>query len=490
MNFSRKLGRKLLKYGLVVLLAAMMVGWGRSPALAVTPRHYTDLQFPPAPEIKIPDYTQFELANGIRVFLLENHDLPLVGGSVMVHTGDRLEPADKTGLAGIVGNVLRSGGTRSHPAEGLNLLLEQRAAAIEAGIDTTSGTASFTTLSEDLDEVFSLFAEMLRQPAFPQEKIDLTKTQIQGAIARRNDNPQSIAGREFQKLIYGDESPYARTIEYTTLDKISRGDVMSFYQQYFQPKNILLGIVGDFNSAKMRSLIEIKLGDWKGSTTVSQNLPSASQAKLGGVFLVNQPQLTQSSIQIGHLGGKLNDPDYAALSVLNEVVNGLGGRLVNSLRSRQGLAYRVYAYWSPGFDFPGTFVAGGQTRSSATVPFIQSVLAEIEQVRDRPITEAELTSAKESVLNAFIFWFATPAQTLGRYMSYEYYGYPTDFIFRYQKAVAATTVADIQQAAQRHLKPDRLVTLVVGNAAAMQPPLSAIGMQGKVTELDVTIPQP
>ncbi|MBW4657136.1 MAG: insulinase family protein [Drouetiella hepatica Uher 2000/2452] len=478
----------MLKYGLMVLLAIAMVGWGRSPALA-TPRHYTDLQLPPAPEIKIPNYTRFTLSNGIQVFLLEDHDLPLVGGSAMVRTGDRLEPSDKTGLAGIVGNVMRSGGTRDHSAEALNLILEQRAASIETGIDTTSGTASFTTLSEDLEAVFGLFAEVLRQPAFPQEKIDLAKTQIQGAIARRNDDPEGIAGREFQKLIYGAESPYARTIEYATLDKISRNDVMSFYQQSFQPSNILLGIVGDFDSVRMRSLIKAELEDWEDKTLVSQIIPSAAQAQLGGVFLVDQPQLTQSSIQIGHLGGKLDDPDYAALSVLNEVMNGLGGRLVNSIRSRQGLAYSVYAFWSPEFDFPGTFVAGGQTRSEATVPFIQSTLAEIEQVRDRPITETELTNAKESVLNAFIFRFATPAQTLGRFMRYEYYGYPPDFIFRYQKAVETTTIADVQQAAQRHLKPDQLVTLVVGNAAAMLPPLSTIDENGKVTELDVTIPR-
>ncbi|NJR66875.1 MAG: insulinase family protein [Leptolyngbyaceae cyanobacterium CRU_2_3] len=486
--------RKLLKYGLVGLLAVawVMLGWGKLPALAVTPRHYTDLQLPPAPEIKIPDYTQFQLANGLQVFLLEDHELPLVGGSAMVKTGDRLEPADKTGLASIVGEVMRSGGTRNHPPEVLNALLEQRAASVETGIDTTSGTASFSALSEDLDEVFGLFAEVLRDPAFPQDKIDLTKTQWQGSIARRNDDPEGIASREFQKLVYGPISPYARTVEYATLNPISRSDLEQFYQRYFQPDAILLGIVGDFDSAEMRSLIEAKLGDWQPNSDIETKtaLPEVSQAKAGEMFLVNQPQLTQSSIQMGHLGGKLDDPDYAALSVLNEVMNGMGGRLVNAVRSRQGLAYSVYAYWSPEFDFPGVFVAGGQTRSDATVPFIQSTLAEIEKIRTSPITQAELTSAKDSVLNAFIFRFATPAQTLGRFMRYEYYGYPPDFIFRYQKQVEVTTIADVQRVAQAYLKPEQLVTLVVGNAAAIVPPLSAIAPNGKVTEIDITIPQP
>ena len=479
--------QKRIAYLLAVTAIAffVLIG-GRSPALAVTPRHYTDLQLPPPPEIKIPDYTRFQLKNGLTVFLLEDHELPLVGGTAMIHTGNRFEPAAQTGLANIVGTVMRSGGTQAHPADALNQRLEQRAASVETGIDMTAGTASFSALSEDLTEVFGLFAEVLRQPAFPQEKLDLAKTQWRGSIARRNDNPSGIMSREFDKLIYGADSTYARTVEYTTLNQIERSNLLSFYQQYVQPNNLLLGIAGDFDSAKMRSLIESKLGDWRSSALPPMPLPPVAQATTGGVFLVDQPQLTQSSIQIGHLGGKLNDPDYAPLTVLNEVMNGLGGRLVNTVRSRQGLAYSVYAYWSPEFDYPGTFAAGGQTRTEATVPFIQATRAEIEKVRTSPITVAELQNAKDSVLNAFIFRFATPAQTLGRFMRYEYYGYPKDFIFEYQKQVAATTIDQIQKAAQTHLKPENLVTLVVGNKAAIAPPLSTL--DSKVTELDVTIP--
>jgi zinc protease len=485
---KRQIGYTVLSFAVVLLV---VLGWGRSPALAMTPRHYTDLQLPPAPEIKIPDYTQFELPNGIQVFLLEDHELPLVGGSAMIRTGDRLEPAEKTGLASITGEVMRSGGTQNHPADALNQILEQRAASIETSIDTTLGTASFSGLSEDLEEVFDLFVEVLRQPAFPSDKIELSKTQWRGSIARRNDDPEDIAGREFQKLIYGTNSPYARTVEYATLDQISRSDIVQFYQQYVQPSHLLLGIVGDFESARMRSLIEAKLGDWQTSPTAVETitLPDVSQAQQGKVFLVNQPQLTQSTIQIGHLGGELRDPDYAPLSILNEVLNGLGGRLVNTVRSRQGLAYSVYAFWSPQFDFPGTFVAGGQTRSDATVPFIQSTLAEIDKIRAEPVTEEELKNAKDSVLNAFIFRFATPSQTLGRFMRYAYYGYPADFIFQYQKQVETTTAEQVQQAAVKHLKPEQLVTLVVGNGAAFSPPLQTIAPNGQVTEIDVTIPQ-
>ncbi|NJN57735.1 MAG: insulinase family protein [Leptolyngbyaceae cyanobacterium SL_5_9] len=485
--------KKLIRYSFIALatIAMILLGLGRMPALAQTARHYTELEFEPLPEIQLPDYSRFELDNGIIVYLLEDHELPLVGGTAMFHTGERLEPNDKVGLASITGSVMRSGGTVQHPPDELNLLLEQRAASVETGIDPTTGTASFSALTEDLTEVFGLFAEVIRQPAFPQDRVDLLKSQIRGGIARRNDDPDEVAGREFQKLVYGTQSPYARTVEYATLDNISRDDILGFYQQYFHPNNMILGIVGDFESEEMRSLIEAAFSDWQPNPNLEAQLelPEVAQAQTG-IFLVDQPQLTQSYIQIGHLGGQLNNPDHAALTVVNEVLNGFGGRLTNEVRSRQGLAYVVYAYWNPRFDFPGTFIGGGQTRTDATVPFIQSVLAEIERIRTAPISEAELTRAKDSVLNAFIFNFQDPGQILARLMRYEYYDYPADFIFQYQRQVEETTIEDVQQAAQEHLKPENIVTLVVGNAAAIQPPLNSLGSNVEVTQIDITIPEP
>jgi zinc protease len=388
----------------------------------------------------------------------------------------------------MVGEVMRTGGTAEHSGDELNQILEQRAAAVETGIGTTSGSASFSTLSEDLDTVFDLFAEVIQEPVFAPEKLELAKRQQAGQIARRNDDPDDIVGREFQKLIYGDKSPYARTVEYATLNNISREDLVAFYEKYVHPENMILGIVGDFDSAKMRSRIQEKFGKWKPASEPPQlSVPSASQSKTGGIFLVNQPQLTQSYVQMGHLGGQFNSPDYAALDVLNQVMNGFGGRLFNEVRSRQGLTYSVYGYWNPSYDYPGMFIAGGQTRSDATVPFIKAILSEIEQLRKAPVTPRELAYAKDQVLNSFVFNFQDPSQTLSRLMRYEYYGYPEDFLFRYQRGVKATTIEDVQRVAQKYLQPDQIVTLVVGNASAINPPLTSLSTD--VTSLDIRIPE-
>ncbi|MGH2412232.1 MAG: M16 family metallopeptidase, partial [Microcystaceae cyanobacterium] len=422
-----------------MLIAVFLTLIFHSPAIAQTPKHYTQLSFPPLPELQLPKYDRYQLKNGMVVYLMEDRQLPLVSGTAIIRTGSRLEPAAKMGLAEITGAVLRNGGTQQHPADELNELLEQRAAVVETGINTVSGNASFNALSEDTETVLNLFAEILRHPAFAPEQLELAKNQKRGEISRRNDNPGDIASREFQKLVYGDASPYARTVEYANLDNISREDIINFYQQYFRPDQIILGIVGDFDPAKMKPIIEKAFGDWQPpATQAQQSVPSASQKNQNGTFLVDRPQLTQSNILLGHMGGQLKSPDYPALSVLNGVMNGFGGRLFNDLRSRQGLAYSVYGYWSPNYDYPGTFIAGGQTRSETTVSFVQSLIAELKRLQSAPISEAELTFAKESILNSFVFNFENPSQTLSRLMRYEYFGYPKDFIFQYQRGIKAT----------------------------------------------------
>jgi zinc protease len=480
--------KRLQWLGLVVLVTVMVLTL-RLPAAAQTPRHYTELTFPTLPEIEIPKYDRYQLKNGMIVYLMEDHQLPLIGGNAIIRTGSRLEPPEQVGLAQLTGTVLRTGGTQFHTPKEVNELIDQNAAIIETSIGTSSGNASFNALKEDIEPVFQLFAEILRYPIFDAKQVNLAVNQQKGEISRRNDDPGDIASREFPKLIYGESSPYARISEYATLENISREDLVNFSGTYFRPDEIILGVVGDFDAQQMKALIEKTFGDWTPPTTPAKIAPpDASQKYTDGVFLVNQPQLTQSNILLGHLGGKFSNPDYPSLSVMNEVLNGFGGRLFNQLRSRQGLAYTVYGFWGAGYDYPGMFLAGGQTRSETTVTFVQSLLKELERLRTQPIAQAELDLAKDSILNSFVFKFANPAQILSRLMTYEYYGYPADFIFKYQRRVQATTIQDIQRVAQQYLQPNQIVTLVVGNDRAIQPPLSQLG--SNIKAVDVTIPQP
>lgn len=475
--------------GLLTLVTILVVSW-QPVAIANTALHYTELEFEPLGELEFPAYERYELDNGLVVYLMEDHELPLVSGSATFRTGSRFEPADQVGLANIMGDAMRLGGTDNIAADQLNQALEQRAAAIETGVDIDSGTASFNALTEDLNSVFALFADVIQHPAFAEDKIALLKNKYSGSIARRNDDPSDISRREFRKLVYGANHPYARTIEYSTLEAIDQTSIRQFYQASVRPEQTILGIVGDFDSRQIKALIEEYFSDWQGTGDALnvEDLPEVDQTN-AGVFMVEQPQLTQSYIQIGHIGGQLNDPNHASLSVLNEVLNGFGGRLFNEIRSRQGLAYVVYAFWAPRYDHPGLFIGGGQTRSPATVPMVEAVQAEIQQTRTTPVTIEELERAKDSVLNSFVFNFQQPSQSLDRLIRYEYYGYPQDFVFQFREEVEKTTPETVLAAAQKYLKPEQLVTLVVGNSEEIDPDLANLSENQTVNQIDISIPQ-
>jgi zinc protease len=481
--------RKILSWFGLTLFTLLLSFTLRSNAIADTPKHYTDLEFEPLPEIELPEYARYELDNGMVVYLVEDRDLPLISGTAIIRTGSRFEPANKIGLAELTGAVIRSGGTQKHPAAELNTILEQKAASVETSISDSSGSASFSTLTEDLETVFPLFTEVLRQPAFAPDQLAILKNQQQGSIARRNDDPEAIANREFNKVLYGETSPYARTIEYDTINNISRQDAIDFYQTYVRPENIILGIVGDFATDQMIKRVQNAFGNWQINTPPpALEPPAATQKYHQGIFAIDRPQQTQSNVLLGHIGGQFDSPDYPTLSVLNGVLNGFGGRLFNEVRSRQGLAYSVYGSWSPSYDYDGVFLAGGQTQTNSTVPFIQSVTNQIKKLRNELVTEQELANAKESILNSFVFNFQNPSQTLSRLMRYEYFDYPEDFIFEYQHKIENTTREDILDAAQKYLQPDQLVTLVVGNVQAMKPPLN--NLKEEISLVDVSIPAP
>lgn len=473
----------------LTLIVVITVSW-QPVAIANSALFYDELEFPQLGDIEFPPYERYELSNGLVVYLMEDHELPLISGSATFSAGTRFEPAEKVGLGNVMGDAMRLGGTENLSPDQLNQELEQRAAAIETSLGQVSGSASFNALSEDIDTILRLFADVIKYPAFANDRIELLKTQYSGTIARRNDDPAGVASREFRKLVYGAESPYARTLEYTTLSAVSRSDIIDFYNASIRPDRTILGIVGDFDPDQLKGLIEQYFGSWQaiGEPLDISELPPTTQTQTGTYF-IEQPQLTQSYIQIGHIGDQLSSPDHAPLSVLNEVLNGFGGRLFNEVRSRQGLAYLVYAFWAPRYDYPGLFIGGGQTRSDATVPFIESVKAEIQRVRTTAISSEELARAKDSVLNSFVFNFESVEQSLSRLIRYEYYDYPQDFVFQFREAVEKTNARDVLEAAAENLHPDQLVTLVVGNSADIEPSLAALEAEKPVQEIDISIPE-
>ena len=450
---------------------------------------YKDLKYPPLPAIKIPEPVEFTLSNGIKVFLLEDHELPLVSGSALIRTGNLFDPADKRGLAGLTGEVLRSGGTRAKTGDQLDEELENVAAQVESQIGESSGTIGFSCLKENTDQVLGVFKDFLTSAEFREDKVDLAKTQLRSEISRRNDDAGGIAGREFSDILYGRNTPYGWRVEYADVDNIQRQDLLNFYHRYYFPANIMLAIYGDFSAADMKTKLEQLLGSWKYTQPAVPTFPKVQQSATPGVFLATKPDVTQTFFNVGHLGGELRDKDYPALEVASEILGGgFSSRLFRNVRTQHGWAYSIGSGWAASYDHPGTFRISGSTQSAHTVDTLKAVREELDRIRATEVTDQELQTAKDTTLNGFVFHFDRPSKTLNRLVQYEYYGYPRDFIFQYQKAIAAVTKADVLRVARKYFKPEDLTYVAVGNPEGFGTPLSALNM--KVEPLDLTIPEP
>ena len=455
-------------------------------------KDWKQLKYPPLRDVKLPEIKRYTLSNGIRLFVVEDHRLPLVGGAARIRSGSRWEPAEKIGLASITGQVMRTGGTRSRTGDELDEELEAMAASVETGIGLDSGSARFSALKGDEDRVLAIFADVLMNPEFRPDKIELAKTFARTAISRRNDNPMGINGREFRKLIHGADSPYARHTEYATIDAIRREDLIEFHRRYYHPHNLMIGISGDVNAEQIRQKVEAAFAGWEPAPKLHlPSLPPVGGKRSASVNFIRKQDVNQTTIRIGHLGGRRDDPDYFALRVMTQILaSGTSSRIFKRIRTEMGLAYRASGFWAAAYDRPGTFGVFVGTKSESTVEAIEAVLRELRLIREEEVTDEELQVAKESILNSFVFNFADPGQIMGRIMTYIYFDYPEDFLQQYKTKVEKVTKADVLRVARKHLEPDRLTILAVGNDKDFDKPLTELALAGgKVNTIDITIPE-
>jgi len=459
-------------------------------AAQTIPPSYKDLKYPPLREIQIPKVDETTLPNGLKIYLLENHELPLVRGLALVRTGNLFDPADKVGLASATGSLIRSGGTTTKSGDQLDEELENIAASVESQIGESYGSVSFSTLKERTDEVLAAFHDVLTGPAFREDKLDLIKTQMRSGIARRNDDAHGISQREFADLIYGSKTPYGWQEEYATIDNIKRDDIARFYQRYYFPANVILAVQGDFSAPEMKAKLEKLFASWNSRQQPVPAFPAVdSKLAQPGIHLAVKTDVTQTNLVLGHLGGELKDKDYPALEVMSDILGGgFQSRLFQQVRTKLGYAYDVSASWGADYDHPGLFEIESSTKSASTTDTLKAINAEVERIRTSEVTAAELESAKQTVLNGFIFNFDTPSKTLNRLLTYRYYGYPDDFIFQYQKAVKDVTRAEILRVAKQYLDPAKFVIIAVGNPKEFGTPLTSLGLP--VSDIDLTITPP
>jgi predicted Zn-dependent peptidase len=464
--------RSVLTLWMAVCLSACP--WvGPGPAESAPP-DYRSLSFGPIswPD---PEVETFTPENGVAFFLIEDHELPLIQVRVMVRSGGFRVPESQTGLAEIAGEAMRSGGTREHPPQKLNELLADKAAEMETRFGFISGSAAMSVLKEDFEDLLPVFVELLHRPAFPEDKIEQAKDRLRTRIARRNDEQSGIAMRTFQRLLYGEDSLYAREPEYETVDNIRREDLVRFHRQAYGGANLLVGVAGDVDPGTIRSQLETAFSVFPKGEKTPMDLPDVAEPAGPSLCVVEKSDVNQGYLVMGHLGGRRQDPDYPVWQVMNKILGGgFTGRLFETIRTEMGLAYSVSGGYGAHYFYPGLFRVVLSTETANTAKAARAV-KEVLKGLQAAVGPEELEQAKEQFFNSLVFRYDRPEDILSRRMVYAYRGMPPDSFRTLIRDIRQTTVGEVIRAARETLSPDSLITLAVGKQAPLVQQLEAFG---------------
>jgi zinc protease len=429
-------------------------------------------------EFSPPEPERVVLDNGMVLYLLEDHELPLVTITATMRTGSWLDPTDKVGLAAMTGAVMRTGGGGGLTAEQVDAELEQFAADVSIGIGRQSGSASLDVLSKDVNRGLEIFAGLIRTPAFDPARVELARLQAIEGIRRRQDNPGSIVGREFAKMLYGTDHPSARETSLDSVKRITRDDLVAFHRNTIYPNGIILGVTGDFNKEQIVTSLRKVFGDWQKGAVPELRIPDVPEAEVSTpVVRFVGKDTSQTHLRVGHLAIKENDPDYAALAIANDILGGSSfrSRLFNDVRTKRGLAYSVGSRLNTGMHDQGVWLMRAETKLISTQEVIERFVANIERMRAEPVSDAELAEAKEAYVNSFVFSFSSPSAIVSRLIELEYDGLPKDFLQQLRAKVVRLTKEDVLAAAKKHLRPDRLKIVAVGSGEALPKALATFG---------------
>ena len=425
------------------------------------------------PELRVPTWTKTKLANGAELIVSEKHDLPLVSFSITFLGGsDQFETADRRGVGSLAASMM-SEGTKTRNGDDLSNALQLLGTNVSVGVGAESGSISFVSTTTRFAETLDILADMLVNSTFPPEALERLRAQRLVALNQAKAQPGSIAARVFPRVLYGDAHPLGQSPTEQTVKAITRTDVVEFHQRYFKPGRALITVVGDVTPAAIRPVIERGLASWSpGGERPAFTFPPLPAAKPTTVYLVDKPGAAQSTFAIGLPGPPRNTPDYYALQVMNTILGGMfQARLNANIREEKGYSYGV----TSGFGFgkgPHPFRTGGDIVGDKTDAALVEFMKELRGILGaRPVTEEELKTAKESLVQRLPGSFASVSAINGALTGLWVQSLPDNYYQQYTKSIMAITADDVVQVAKKYLDLDRLAIVVVGDRKAIEEPL-------------------
>lgn len=428
-------------------------------------------------KVKLPRAEEASLKNGLKVVLLPAHKVPTFNMQLVVLSGGLSDKADYRGLASFTAALLREG-TAKRASKDIAEQVDALGATLTAssGLSSMTSTVSTSGLVENFDQTLDLFADVIRNPTFPQAEVDKYKTRTLAQLQFQRSIPQFLAIEQFNKAIYGTNHPASLIAPPAeSLKKLTARDLADFHSTYYRPNNAFIAIVGDVTMKEIMPKLEKAFGDWQKGEVPAATIPPAPAQSNSKIYLIDRPGSVQTVLQLGTLGIERTSPDYFAVLMADRVLGGgPSGRLFLNLREDKGYTYGAYSNFG-GSKFRGTWASSSEVRTEVTDGAMTEFMKELNKMRTDLVPEEELENAKRAIVGSFALSLEQPNSLLQNIITQKLYNLPGDYWDTYPQKVSAITAADVQKAAQKYIDMDHLQVVAVGDASKAREVLAKYG---------------
>ena len=426
--------------------------------------------------VKLPRAEEASLPNGLRVVLLQTSKVPTFNMQMVILSGGLADRADYHGLASFTATLMREGTAKRSSKE----IAEQTDAlgttlVSGSGLSSLISTVSTSGLVENIDQTLDIFADVIRNPVFPQAEVDKYKSRTLDQLRLQRSSPQFLAQEQLSKAIYGTHPAALVTPPVESLKKLSSKDLAEFHSTYYRPNNAILAVVGDVTMKELMPKVKKVFGDWQKATVPAMNIPAAPAQSNSMIYLIDRPGSVQTVLQLGTLGIERTSPDYFAVLMADRVLGGgPSGRLFLNLREDKGYTYGAYSSFG-GSKYRGPWISSSEVRTEVTEGAMKEFKYELTRLRTDKVPTEELENAKRAIIGSFALSLEQPASLLQNIITQKIYNLPADYWDTYPQKVSAITAEDVQRAAQKYIDLGHLQVVAVGDAAKTREILAKYG---------------